>query len=105
MTPATYTAEQFFGLLGVSTWAGYESVRRGDCPIEPIRVGRRLVWAKAKVDGVLGIESLGESAANPGAVNPTQSEGPAATAGPVATSSSTPASATDRSLHEGSRRA
>lgn len=56
MTTATYTAEEFFGLLGVSNWAGYESVRRGDCPIPPIKVGRRLVWPRASVDRLLGID-------------------------------------------------
>ncbi|MST31626.1 helix-turn-helix domain-containing protein [Acidimicrobiaceae bacterium USS-CC1] len=40
-------------LLGVSTWAVYESVRRGEPPIPPIRVGRRLVWPKAAVDRLL----------------------------------------------------
>ena len=53
----TVTAEQFAERLGVSTWALYESVRRGDCPIPPIRVGRRLVWSRARVDSLLaGVE-------------------------------------------------
>ena len=55
MNPATCTTEEFAELLGVSTWALYESVRRGDPPIEPIRVGRRLVWSRAKVDALLGV--------------------------------------------------
>jgi predicted DNA-binding transcriptional regulator AlpA len=54
-TSATYTAEELAGRLGVSSWAVYESVRRGDCPVEPIRVGRRLVWPRAVVDRLLGL--------------------------------------------------
>lgn len=59
MNAATYKAEEVADLLGVSTWGLYESVRRGDCPLDPIRVGRRLVWAKAKVDALLGIGDQG----------------------------------------------
>lgn len=39
----TLRASELASLLGVSEWAIYESVKRGDCPVEPIRVGRRLV--------------------------------------------------------------
>ena len=56
MTAAVYTADEVAGLLGVSPWAVYESVRRGDCPVAPIRVGRRLVWPRAAVDRLLGLE-------------------------------------------------
>lgn len=52
---ATYRTEDFADLLGVSTWALYESVKRGDPPIQPIRVGRRLVWSKTEADRLLGI--------------------------------------------------
>jgi predicted DNA-binding transcriptional regulator AlpA len=52
--PATLSAEEFADALGVSTWALYESVKRGDCPVEPIRVGRRLVWSRARVLELLG---------------------------------------------------
>ena len=56
MAPATYRAEQVAQHLGVSIWAVYESVRRGDCPVSPIKIGRRLVWSKAAVDRLLGLE-------------------------------------------------
>lgn len=69
MTARTYDAGQVADLLGVSTWAIYESVRRGECPVDPIRVGRRLVWPRAAVDRLLGI-SPGNDEAGP-------SEGPA----------------------------
>lgn len=53
---AIYTAEECAALFGVSTWAWYRSVREGTCPVPPIRIGRRLVWAKASVDDLLGKE-------------------------------------------------
>lgn len=56
---ATYNAEQVAELLGVSTWAIYEAVRRGDPPITPIRVGRRLLWSRAAVDNLLGLSASG----------------------------------------------
>jgi predicted DNA-binding transcriptional regulator AlpA len=52
---ATYTAKEFAELLGVSLWALYQSVGRGDCPVPPIPVGRRYVWPKAAVDRLLGL--------------------------------------------------
>jgi predicted DNA-binding transcriptional regulator AlpA len=56
MSAATYTADEFAELLGCSTWAIYEGVRRGDCPLPPIRIGRRLVWPRATVDRLLGLD-------------------------------------------------
>jgi excisionase family DNA binding protein len=54
---ATMTASELAELLGVSTWAVYEAVRRGDCPVAPIRVGRRLLWPRSNVDALLGLTS------------------------------------------------
>jgi len=53
----TLSTAEFADLLGVSEWALYESVRRGDPPIPPIRVGRRLLWSRAAVDALLGEDS------------------------------------------------
>lgn len=61
MTAETITAEQLADRLGVSSWAVYESVRRGDCPVQPIKVGRRLVWARARVDALLGPEGVADT--------------------------------------------
>jgi predicted DNA-binding transcriptional regulator AlpA len=55
VSPATYQAKELAERLGVSTWAIYESVRQGTCPVEPIRVGKRLVWPRAKVNALLGL--------------------------------------------------
>jgi predicted DNA-binding transcriptional regulator AlpA len=60
MTPAVYTAEQFAALASVSTWSIYESVKRGDCPVSPVKFGRRLVWPKSAVDRLLGLENKEE---------------------------------------------
>ena len=57
MGAAVYRAEQLADLLGVSEWALYQSVRRGDCPVPPIKVGRRLVWSRAAVDRLLGLSA------------------------------------------------
>ena len=54
---ATITAEELADLLNVSPWSIYAAVRRGDCPVPPIRVGRRIVFASAAVDRLLGSET------------------------------------------------
>jgi len=53
----TITAQELAGRLGVSPWAIYQSVKSGTCPVPPIRVGRRLVFASAAVDRLLGEDS------------------------------------------------
>lgn len=59
MTCRTLTAEEVAQALGVSTWTIYEAVRAGNCPVEPIHVGRRLVWSRAAVDALLGVDDAG----------------------------------------------
>jgi excisionase family DNA binding protein len=56
VSPATYRAEEVAELLGVSVWAVYEAVRNGESPVPPIRVGRRIVFARAAVDELLGLK-------------------------------------------------
>ncbi len=55
--PDTVNAEEFADRLGVSRWALYQSIRDGNPPIEPIRVGRRIVFSRAQVDAVLGLDT------------------------------------------------
>lgn len=55
-TTTTLRAEQVAELLGCSTWSLYEQVKAGTCPVEPIRLGRRLVWPTAKVLALLGLD-------------------------------------------------
>lgn len=50
---ATLTTAELAEWLGVSEWALRESVRRGDPPIQPIRVGRRIVWPRAAAERLL----------------------------------------------------
>lgn len=63
MNSATYTAEEVAALVGVSSWAIYAQAREGTLPdgLEPIRVGRRLVWPRARVNALLGVEASGEA--------------------------------------------
>lgn len=58
MKPAVYRVGELAELFDVSPWTIYESVKQGTCPVPPIRIGsRRLVWAKAPVDALLGIRA------------------------------------------------
>lgn len=52
----TVTAEQLAARLGVSPWTIYQAVKRGNPPVPAIVVGRRIVFAKARVDALLGID-------------------------------------------------
>lgn len=58
----TYNAREVADLLGVSEWSIYQSVRDGACPVDPIRVRRRLVWPRAAVDRLLCIASENDEA-------------------------------------------
>ncbi len=53
MSAAVYNAQELAERLGVSTWLVYASVKDGSCPVPPIKVGRRIVFAKAAVDRLL----------------------------------------------------
>jgi predicted DNA-binding transcriptional regulator AlpA len=57
MNRATMNAAALAELLGYSTWTIYQSVKAGTCPVEPIRIGRRLVWSTAKVAELLGVDA------------------------------------------------
>jgi hypothetical protein len=48
-------ARALAAVLGVSAWNLYEATKRGDCPVAPIRCGRRLLWPKARVAAALGL--------------------------------------------------
>lgn len=54
MKRATLTVDELAAALGVSSWGVREAVRRGDCPVQPIRVGRRIVFPRAAVECLLG---------------------------------------------------
>jgi hypothetical protein len=53
----TYATKVVAKKTGLSTDALYDAVRRGDCPIPHLKVGRRIVWPKALVDRALGVDN------------------------------------------------
>jgi predicted DNA-binding transcriptional regulator AlpA len=59
MAAATYTAAELAERLGCSTWLVYSSVKDGSCPVPPIKVGHRIVFAKAAVDRLLQLDVEG----------------------------------------------
>lgn len=61
--------------LGVSYWHLLELVKRGEAPVEPLRLGRRLMWPTARVLALLGLDRDGGPALSPGLVTPTSTEG------------------------------
>lgn len=46
--PLTYTVTQAAELVGVSRWAYYEGVKRGELPA--LKIGRRIVVPKVQLD-------------------------------------------------------
>jgi len=52
-----YTAAEMAEKFNKSIDGWYDSVRTGTCPIEPLWVGRNMVWPKARVDELLGIKA------------------------------------------------
>jgi hypothetical protein len=52
----TITVEAAAEILGVSTWSLYNSLRRGDGPLRPIRIGRRLIIPTQQLRRLLEID-------------------------------------------------
>lgn len=63
--PPTLDGHQVADLFGCSYWGLLDLVKSGSCPVEPLRLGRKLRWPTAEVLRVLGVE-MGE----PGPLNP-----------------------------------
>lgn len=63
--PVSLTTHQAAELLGVGYETLLDAVREGRAPVEPLRVGRRLVWPTARVLAALGLSppGLGRGAA------------------------------------------
>lgn len=49
--PLTYTVRQAAELLGISPWAYYEAIKRGEVPA--LKIGRRIVVPKNQLDALL----------------------------------------------------
>jgi excisionase family DNA binding protein len=56
MAAATYTVGELSEMLRVSTFSIYEAIKRDDLPVPAIKVGHRIVFAKAAVDRLLQLE-------------------------------------------------
>lgn len=64
MPALTMTAKELAVAIGCSDWAIYQAVKEGTCPVPPIRVGNRIVFARSAVERLLELEpgSLDEAA-------------------------------------------
>ncbi len=51
---ATLTVQQLAHVLGVSRNTIYEMIQTNELPVAPIRLGRRIVFSRAKVEEFLG---------------------------------------------------
>lgn len=58
--PLTINVRQLARVLGVSDWAVYQSIKEDNCPVQPIRVGRRIVFSRAAVEQLLGADEVHE---------------------------------------------
>lgn len=56
----TYTLEEFRAKLGLSRTVAYELARTDTLPVKAIRVGRRYLFPKARVDALLAGEEKAE---------------------------------------------
>lgn len=56
----TLDGHQTAELLGCSYWSLLEQVKRGDCPVVPLRLGRKYRWPTAAVLRLLGIDPLND---------------------------------------------
>jgi hypothetical protein len=55
MPPATCTVERMASLADCSTWLLYKTIRDGSCPFPFVKVGRRVLFIKARCDEILAI--------------------------------------------------
>lgn len=56
-TKTTVTVAQFARAMGVATWTAYESIKTGTCPIQPIRLGGRIVFSAAALAKLLEMDT------------------------------------------------
>lgn len=52
--PLTYTVEEAAALLGISSWAYYEAVKKNELPYR--RIGRRIVIPRVQLEAWLAKE-------------------------------------------------
>jgi excisionase family DNA binding protein len=51
---AVITVPELAELLDSNPWTLYEAIKVGNSPIPPIRLGRKILFARSKVDELLG---------------------------------------------------
>lgn len=54
---AVLTVPEVAALLGSSPWTIYEAIKRGSFPVAPIRLGRKILFARSRIEELLGIAS------------------------------------------------
>lgn len=55
--PTTLDGHQAADIFGVSYWLLLELAKRGEAPVEPLRLGRKLRWSTIAVLAAVGIEA------------------------------------------------
>lgn len=61
LSPATYSLSEFAGLLGLSYTLCHQRAQAGTLPLEPLRIGRKYLFPKAKVHELLGIDDRADA--------------------------------------------
>lgn len=51
---AVLTVPEVAELLASNPWTVYEAIKAGTFPLQPIRVGRKILFARSRVDELLG---------------------------------------------------
>jgi hypothetical protein len=54
----TVTVDVACRALSVSSWSGYQAIKRGDFPVPTLSVGHRIVVPTAPLRRVLGLEEV-----------------------------------------------
>lgn len=57
MTSPTLSVPEACELLGISTWMGYELIRRDEFPVPVLRLGRRIRIPRAPLMDLLGMKA------------------------------------------------
>ena len=56
---AVMTVPEVAELLGLAPWTVYHQIKSGLFPVEPIRIGRKILFAKSRIESWLGVRHEG----------------------------------------------
>ncbi len=56
--PPTLDGRQTAELFGCSYWSILDQAKAGTCPVQPLKLGRKLRWSTVAVLRVLGVEPM-----------------------------------------------